>query len=467
MRRIFALGVVVTLMIIAGLSGVVRGELSLVQVTLPGTNTPKPSDIIFATNTPNGPTLTPSRTPRPTLTFTPTKTPTNTKTPTHTPTATFTPTNTKTPTPTFTPSNTPTPTPTPNGPFIYPEGVNPLTGLLYPNAAAQERRNLIVKISNYPPVVRPQSSVNQADVVYEYETEGGVTRFAAIFRSNAPTHVGSVRSARLIDLELVPMYNALLAYSGTSDPIEKLILTSDWVYQAFSPLKGDNCQEAGFCRFPKDGLAFEHTLFLDTNKVWELATKRNVNTGTKARGFAFSPNPDPNGLPANDVFVDWYGKIDARWQYDPQTGHYVRFTDGVPHYDKEDGQQLWADNLVIIEVAHTKRPDLFEPESRTDSLQIEIWDQGRAYLVRDGKFYQGFWRRRSKNPGDALQIIYGNNAPIMMKPGRTWVSVVRGLGDTIISDKKQDMAATATAIFQNATPTATVTPGPSPTPLPY
>ena len=74
------------------------------------------------------------------------------------------------------------------------------------------------------------------------------------------THVGSVRSARLIDLELVPMYNALLAYSGTSAPIQKLILSSDFVYQTFSPLKGDNCEDAGFCRFPNGDLPFEHTL---------------------------------------------------------------------------------------------------------------------------------------------------------------------------------------------------------------
>ncbi|MBL8156793.1 MAG: DUF3048 domain-containing protein, partial [Anaerolineae bacterium] len=83
-------------------------------------------------------------------------------------------------------------------------------------------------------------------VVWEYETEGGVTRFAAIYRSNAPGKIGSVRSARLIDLELIPMYNALLAYSGTSEPIQQLIMASEYVFQTFSPLKGDNCEDSGF-----------------------------------------------------------------------------------------------------------------------------------------------------------------------------------------------------------------------------
>ena len=438
MRRL--LGIVLAIAVI-GLPALASDSASWSQITLPGTNTPRPGmehEFTFATNTPSGPTWTPS------LTRTPTETATAT------PTATFTPTNT------LTPTDTPSPTPTPNGPFVYPEGVNPLTGLPYPDEEAMARRNLIVKISNFPPVVRPQSGVNAADVVFEYEAEGGVTRFAAIFRSQTAHHVGPVRSARLIDLELAPMYEALLAYSGSSEPIHQMIMTSEWRYQAITPMIGDNCEEAGFCRFPQDGLAFEHTLYVDLDKVWERATARNVNTGYRARGFAFSETPDPGGQPANDVYVDWYGQTDGRWQYDPETGRYLRFTDGVPHFDAADGQQLWADNLIIIEVPHNDRPDLFEPESRTASLEIALWDQGRAYLVRDGMYWQGFWRRRSRDFGDALQIIYGNNTPIMMKPGRTWVMVVRGFGDVVISEERVDVGATATQIALSATPTQVV-----------
>jgi len=414
------------------------------QLTLPGTNTPRPMP--FPTNTPNGPSATPTET----LTATATATDTLTPTATLTPTPTFTP--TLTPTPTSTPTDTPTPTPTPNGPFSYPEGVNPLTGQPYPNQEAMDRRNLLVKISNFPPVVRPQSGLNEADLVYEYEVEGGVTRFAAIFRSQAVSHVGPVRSGRLLDLELVPMYQALFAYSGSSDPIRQMVLDAPWGLQAISPQFGDNCEEAGFCRFPQPGLAFEHTLYLDLNKAWALATRRGINSGYRARGFAFSPNPDPDGTLANDIYVDWYGHTSARWQYDPSTSRYLRYTDGLPHVDALTGDQVWADNLVIIEVPHNQRPDLFEPESHSASQEIALWDQGRAYVIRDGVFYQGYWRRQDKEPGSALQLIYGNNVPIMLKPGRTWVEVVRGFGQATLSEQYADMGATATTIAESATP---------------
>jgi hypothetical protein len=184
-----------------------------------------------------------------------------------------------------------------------------------------------------------------------------------------------------------------------------------------------------------------------------LATRRNVNTGYQARGFAFSETPDEGGANANDVYVEWYGQADARWQYIPETGRYVRFSDGVPHNDAATNEQLWADNLVIIEVPHNERPDLFPEGATYESLEIALWDQGRAYVVREGRLYQGYWRRRDKNPGSALQVIYGNNIPIMLKPGRTWVTVVRGLGNVTISENLTDMPATATAIALSATPT--------------
>lgn len=424
------------------LAALAAAALGVVALSVPSaptaaqfyTNTPEPEPLLFFTNTPSGPT--------------------NTPIPTNTPTATptLTPTNTSTPTPTNTPTATPTPTPTPVGPFSYPEGINPLTGQPYPNEEAMNRRNLIVKISNFPPIVRPQTNVNMADVVYEFEAEGGVTRFAAIYRSQLPDIIGSVRSARLADTYLVPMYNALFAYSGTSEPIQNIILTSEWVFQTFSPLKGDN-EDAGFIRVPEEGKAFEHTLFLQPELLYERATRREVNTPLRAFGFAFKEQPDPGGIPATDIFVDWYGQTDARWQYDEDSGRYLRYTDGIIHTDAATDEQLWADNIIVIEVEHRERPDLFPEGASYTSVDIVLEGQGRAYLMRDGVYYQGFWRRRDNNPGTALQIIYGNNESIMMKPGRTWVSVVRGFGDVTISTEYADMEATATAIFSVATPT--------------
>ena len=238
------------------------------------------------------------------------------------------------------------------GPASYPSGINPLTGLPYPSEEARARRNLIVKVSNWPPKVRPQHAINQADLVFEMESEGGVTRFATIFRNKAPERVGSVRSARLVDMELLTMYAALLAYSGTSGPVRDIFKERVNRYLLLSPSLGDNCEAAGFCRDESLGdLGYEHTLFGDARQMWQAATRRAVNIGLRAIGFAFDLQPDAGGREVNDIYINWYNRTDARWQYDDESQRYLRYSDGLPHYDAADDSQLWADNLVMLQVA--------------------------------------------------------------------------------------------------------------------
>jgi hypothetical protein len=383
-------------------------------------------------------------------------------------TFTLTPTLTHTPTPTLTPTSTPTPSPTPTqvGPFNYPEGFNPLTGMPYTSQEARDRRTFMIKISNFPLIVRPQSGVNAADLVYEYEVEGGVTRFAAFFRENAPTVVGPVRSGRLVDVELVQMYEALFGYSGASDPVTALIRSQPWFPRVISPARGDNCAEAGFCWVDGD-LPREHRLYVNMQQAWERATARGgeVNQGRRARGFSFSDQVDPATPRVNDIFVDYFGRSNARWQYDPDSGRYLRFSDGMAHFDAAENAQLWADNVVIIEVEHVNRPDLFEPESRAASHQINLWGSGRAYIFRDGHWLPGLWRRecRGTEPdpefppgredpcwsraGDALQLLALDGVtPNPLKPGRTWVMITRWLNYVTLSDQYADMPATMTAL---------------------
>lgn len=332
------------------------------------------------------------------------------------------------------------------GPIHYPTGMNPLTGLPYPSEEARLRRNLIVKISNWPPIVRPQHGVNQADLVFEMESEGGVTRFAALFRSHAPEKVGSVRSARLVDMELLTMYAALLAYSGTSGPVRDIYKERIHRYLLLSPSMGDNCEWAGFCRDESViDRGYEHTMFTNTRQLWQLADLREVNLGFRAAGFAFDFQPEASDKRANDISINWYNRTDARWQYDAGSRRYLRYSDGEPHFDAADNTQLWADNLVFLQVAHNRRPDLFERGAINESFEVALWGQGPALVMREGNVYQGYWRRRNHSRGMALTLIYGDERPIVLKPGRTWATIMRSIKNVELSPLRANMKATASA----------------------
>jgi hypothetical protein len=310
------------------------------------------------------------------------------------------------------------------GPREFPEGYNPLTGLPYPSEEALNRRTLILKISNFPEVVRPQYGLSEADLIYEYEVEGGVTRFAAFFRSNMPTMVGPIRSARLMDIELVNAYQALLGYSGANEWIYDYILASDWRWRALSPQLGTNCPM--FCRIRWDNRAFEHTLFANTEAIWQEAERLQVNQGMKATGLAFSDTPDSTSETANDIAIDWYSdRSETRWQYNPEDSKYYRWDSGLPHIDAANEEQLNVDNLVIIEVWHQDRPDVYESEIGGIALGHLLEGAGSAWVFRDGNWYRGEWFRHPDGGGVYLRYLDAEKTPIHLKPGQTWIEVVR------------------------------------------
>src|SRR4051812_704083 len=106
--------------------------------------------------------------------------------------------------------------------------VMPLTGLPISDPTAAARVALVVKIDNHPDA-RPQSGLNQADIVYEENVEQ-LTRFAAVFQTNEPDPVGPIRSGRTQDVELLGSLNKpIFAWSGGNPGVTKAINESDFV----------------------------------------------------------------------------------------------------------------------------------------------------------------------------------------------------------------------------------------------
>ena len=109
------------------------------------------------------------------------------------------------------------PTPYPSGfegipIFMLSTNTNPLTGLTAANPTLLERRPIAVKITQFPRLVRPQSGLTLADVVYEYYIEDGLSRFIAVFYGNDAEMAGPVRSGRFFDEHIARMYQAFFVF---------------------------------------------------------------------------------------------------------------------------------------------------------------------------------------------------------------------------------------------------------------
>jgi hypothetical protein len=333
--------------------------------------------------------------------------------------------NTPTAVPTVQASPTPYPTwePTPTGaigPFEFPEGVNPLTGLPMSDPSLLKRRPLAVKISNAPNVVRPQAGIGQADLVFEHITEGRLTRFTAVFWTNTPPRVGSIRSARLIDLEIATMYDAIFAFSGASNGVREKILKSTFAERA---LEGVTVGPPVFYR--DDSIEVPHNMFGSPTALWKRASDKGVNVPpTALGGMIFSQTPRPAGDPAITIQVD-YGPTTAEWRYDKQSGRYARWSDGQPHVDANTKEQITSANVIILRSWHQFDYNIVESEfqgNKSYSIEIQLWTLGPAIVCRDGQCVKGLWNRWNK--ADRLSFWTEDHQPIYLKPGNTWFQVV-------------------------------------------
>lgn len=351
-----------------------------------------------------------------------------TPTPTHTKTAapTAAPTATPTPTPTATPSPTATPTPTPTAATAipdligldgFPPNINPLTGEIAPNPALLQRRPIAIKVSNYPPLVRPQAGLNNADLVFEHYAERGVTRFTALFYSRDADPVGSIRSGRLIDLEIPVMYDAAFAYSGAVGPTRLLIRDSAFFSRVISPDFG----HGGFYRVPDPDKAFEHTLFTDTYRLRYLLAERGEDRPPVFQNhMLFRQEAWGEGEPARAIEIR-YQNTNVFWEYQPGSGRYLRWTDGQLHLDANSQEQLSFRNIIVIS-AHHQESSIVEDAGGNLSLEIQIWGEGPASIFRDGQRFEGRWRREEAGHMLTFYDLEGN--PLPLAPGASFFQLV-------------------------------------------
>jgi hypothetical protein len=369
-----------------------------------------------------------------TPTLAPTISPTTEVTAFHT--STFTPsplppTATLTTTPTGTSTSVPTDTPTPvlYGPNNYPADINPLTGLAVSNAALLNRRPLAFKINIVPRTYyRPAWGLSLADIVYDYYHNAGYNRFHAIFYGNDADLVGPIRSGRLLDSELIRMYQSIFAYGSADQLINARLLNSEYSYRVFLEGQQVNCPPSAstpMCRW--EPATYDY-LLSSTQALSEYAAAHGVdNNRQNLEGMTFFAPVPEGGSTANQIFARYSTDYYVRWDYDANSGRYLRFQDKAqdtgqgeeyePLTDRLNDQQIAADNVVVIFVRHE-----YYQQPPNEIIDILLSGQGKAYAFRNGQVYEVNWNRPGLNT--PLFLTYPDGTAFPYKPGTTWYQVV-------------------------------------------
>jgi hypothetical protein len=307
--------------------------------------------------------------------------------------------------------------------------VNPLTGQVVANPELLERRPVAVKVNIVPRTSnRPPWGLSSADIVYDYYHNDGYSRFHAIFYGQDAELVGPIRSGRLLDNDLIRMYQSIFAYGSADSRINQRFFNAEYSNRLVLEGATGACPPTAaipLCRYDPGGYDF---LLGGTAALSQYASAQNMGNGKQnLNGMSFNTTAPANGKQGSQLYVRYSGDNYARWDYDPATGKYLRFQDDVydqgqgesyaPLIDRVNNQQIGAANVVVILVPH-----VYFAQPPGEIVEILLSGSGKAYAFRDGAMYEVTWNRPTNN--SVLYLTFADGTRYPFKPGSTWIQVV-------------------------------------------
>lgn len=291
---------------------------------------------------------------------------------------------------------------------------NPLDGTQVPRERAN-RHPLAVVVENQTQA-RPQVGLDKAAIIYEVITEGGITRFMGIFGPYEAFKIGPVRSMRTYFLDWAWEYNAFLAHvGGNIDALDRIPQENALDLDEFS------LGEKAYWREPEARKAIEHTMYTNSEKLYEQAQAKGWKMEGDFTSFKFIKTKDFKISPATkqEVIIDFSSpQYKVRYVWDSLNNNYPREMAGSPHKDRTTGNQLTPINLVIQAV---------ERSEATTRINESGWamktiGEGKAYVLYGGQKIDATWKKKDLK---ARTMFYDRQGQeISFLPGQFWYEII-------------------------------------------
>ncbi|GIG22205.1 hypothetical protein Cch01nite_29290 [Cellulomonas chitinilytica] len=286
----------------------------------------------------------------------------------------------------------------------------PLTGVAGEPAA---RAALAVKIENTA-VARPQTGLEQTDVVWETIVEFDVSRFIAVFHSQVPAEVGPIRSVRPMDPVILAPMHGLLAFSGGQPGILALVQASG--VQMISHDAG----APGMYR-TKDRAA-PHNVYGTPQTFWDQADADHQ--AAPGEQFLFARSADQAaaavaGTPAGTLSFHLSPASNPSWSWDAATGTWLRSEGTVPATARS-GARLSAVNVVSITADHPNTE--FGAQGGAPVPTYTLVGSGDGVVASGGRTVAVRWQKDSQDA--PMRLLLPDGRPANLAPGNTWVELV-------------------------------------------
>lgn len=286
--------------------------------------------------------------------------------------------------------------------------VNPLTGLAeFDDISKINQRPVAIMVENSTISMPVQTGLSKADIIYETEVEGGITRLMAVFQDISDIEkIGNVRSARYPYVDLALGHNAVYVHCG-QDPTYCAPHLKD-IDDLSIDTKSKGAQRIS------NGLKSEHTLYAIPNDLLE-----NINENFELSVAKTSPwvnftdeTLTLDGGSATSVSVPFPAST-TKFTYDANSGLYTRLIGSNTQTDYFTKETTQVKNIFILLTSISDYPDGVHRKVNLTS--------GDGYYITNGTVQFIKWEKGASTNGFKFTDTEGN--PIQVSAGNSWVCI--------------------------------------------
>lgn len=291
----------------------------------------------------------------------------------------------------------------------------PLTDTRAPGGVVPRRPALAIKIGNEPQGARPQSGLNEADVVYDTPAEGGIMRYEAVYQCKSASSVGPVRSLRWVDWHILAMYRSLplLVHAGGINPdiaaLDKLRYVKNVDLLNNYAVDGERISSR----------AAPDNLYTSTAAVW--ASFKNEKAPPDPV-FTYSGALPSSAKPASALQINFSQGTDAVWTWNAPTKTWLHsYAGSGADIDTLTNKQVSTNNIIVQIVKYALGAYAESPGASGD-VESVMTGTGKGYVFRNGEEIPVTWHRPTLSSSTTFTDASGQK--VGLTPGRTWVEIV-------------------------------------------
>lgn len=296
--------------------------------------------------------------------------------------------------------------------------INPLTGEDGLDKEAALQRSVAIMVNNISIAQPVQAGLKDADIVYETEVEGGITRLLAVFKDlKSVKQVGTVRSARYAYVDLAAGHNAVYVHHGQD---------AEHAVPHFGVVDRVVLSENNGGKRISNGLSSEHTLYGYGDKLWATIQK-NVKDSTLKEieqpwvNFEEEDKSVKLDYTAESVTIPFSASYKTTFKYSAETGRYTRYFGSTERKDYNTKESVTVKNVFVLTTTITDFAGCQEAAKGKSAHRNVALNSGSGYYFVNGTYTKIKWTKGDAD--DSFKFTNEDGSELKVNVGNSWVCI--------------------------------------------